>query len=548
MVTDTHLPAVQQAPQAGPQLGPFGTARWAWRQLTSMRTALLLLLLLALASVPGSVLPQRGIDQAATDAWLLDHATIGPVLDRLGGFNAYSSPWFAAVYLLLFTSLAGCVLPRARVHLGAMRARPPAAPRNLDRLPEHRSWTTEAAPDVVLAAARSALRTGRFRTVRDADSVAAEKGYLRETGNLVFHLALLALLIAFAATKLLAFTGNKVVVEGGGFTNAIAEYDTFSHGSAWRAGSLAPVTVTLDSFSARYQESGDQTGAPREFKAAVHWEKLGTSERGTAVISPNHPLNVDGTKFFLTGNGFAPTFRFTDATGKVVFDGADVLLPRDANLTSSGALKLPDAKPQSLGMQMFFLPSAVVGKGMGPQSSFPAPRNPRVLFNVFYGDMHDDRAQSVFTLDTSDMTILQTNTTDKAPFVKALSPGESVILHLPGAKAGAPPGATLGTLTFTGYHRFVNFQVSDSSGNVPAVVAAGLAIVGLMMSLLLPRRRVWVRATATGGATVVDIGAMARGDAERLADEVDRVRQLLEPAAPPIPSNPDPTAPALERP
>ena len=31
-----------------PTLGPVGMLRWAWRQLTSMRTALLLLLLLAI--------------------------------------------------------------------------------------------------------------------------------------------------------------------------------------------------------------------------------------------------------------------------------------------------------------------------------------------------------------------------------------------------------------------------------------------------------------------------------------------------------------------
>src|SRR5215472_17434993 len=47
-------------PRAGP-LAPAGWLRWFWRQLTSMRTALILLFLLALASVPGSVLPQEGI-------------------------------------------------------------------------------------------------------------------------------------------------------------------------------------------------------------------------------------------------------------------------------------------------------------------------------------------------------------------------------------------------------------------------------------------------------------------------------------------------------
>ena len=62
------LPGAPQPPDppeaSGPPpgLGPAGWARWAWRQLTSMRTALILLFLLALAAVPGSVFPQRGVD------------------------------------------------------------------------------------------------------------------------------------------------------------------------------------------------------------------------------------------------------------------------------------------------------------------------------------------------------------------------------------------------------------------------------------------------------------------------------------------------------
>ena len=46
-----------QAAPTLPRLGPLGWARWAWRQLTSMRTALFLLLLLAIAALPGSIWP-----------------------------------------------------------------------------------------------------------------------------------------------------------------------------------------------------------------------------------------------------------------------------------------------------------------------------------------------------------------------------------------------------------------------------------------------------------------------------------------------------------
>ena len=58
---------------ARPRLGPGGWLRWGWRQLTSMRTALILLFLLALGSVPGSVLPQQGINPSAVQQYYLSH-------------------------------------------------------------------------------------------------------------------------------------------------------------------------------------------------------------------------------------------------------------------------------------------------------------------------------------------------------------------------------------------------------------------------------------------------------------------------------------------
>src|SRR4029079_7324511 len=146
-----------------PTLGPVGMLRWAWRQLTSMRPALFLLLLLAIGAVPGSIWPQRNIDAGRVADYLERHESTGPWLDRLGFFDVYSSPWFAAIYLLLFVSLVGCVVPRSRLHWSAMRARPPGAPRNLVRLPVHTSWSTEQARAELLDSAVRELRRRHYR-------------------------------------------------------------------------------------------------------------------------------------------------------------------------------------------------------------------------------------------------------------------------------------------------------------------------------------------------------------------------------------------------
>ena len=109
-----------------PELGAIGLARYFWRQLTSMRTALILLLLLALAAIPGSLIPQNAQNPMAVTDYFEKNRTLAIWFDRFSLFDVYSSPWFSAIYILLFISLIGCVLPRTFEHFQAMRALPPA--------------------------------------------------------------------------------------------------------------------------------------------------------------------------------------------------------------------------------------------------------------------------------------------------------------------------------------------------------------------------------------------------------------------------------------
>ncbi|WP_281444731.1 cytochrome c biogenesis protein ResB, partial [Paenarthrobacter nicotinovorans] len=122
---------------AVPVLGFKGMLRWAWTQLTSMRTALFLLLLLAVGAVPGSLFPQRAANPVTVTEWIKNNPATGPFLDALQMFDVYSSAWFSAIYILLFISLIGCVTPRAIAHYKAMKSQPPRTPKRLSRLPEY---------------------------------------------------------------------------------------------------------------------------------------------------------------------------------------------------------------------------------------------------------------------------------------------------------------------------------------------------------------------------------------------------------------------------
>lgn len=504
--------AVAEAPQAPgpapPGLGLRGWARWTWRQLTSMRTALLLLFLLAVAAVPGSLFPQRDVSPERVQQYVEEHPRLAPLLERLSLFDVFAAPWFAAIYLLLFVSLAGCVIPRAWRHAVALRSRPPRTPRHLTRLPYADRWVSEAAPAETLAAARAGMASRRFRIdVAYADAtgergglVAAEKGYARESGNLVFHLALLGLLFAVAAGAVFGYSGNVLLVEGNGFANTVSAYDEFRPGHAFRPGGLQPFTMRLRDFEASYLTSGPRRGQPRTFTADVQYRPDPESPERGAVVRVNHPLNIDGAKVYLLGHGYAPTFTVRDGNGQVAFRGAVPFLPADqATFTSEGVVKVPDARPRQLGFSGFFTPTTARTPA-GITSTFPAANDPAVTLLAYAGDLGLDGGvpQSVYQLDTRRLTRQAT---------AMLRPGETMTL---------PEG--LGSITFTGYRQFATFHVRYDPGRTAALVTSVLAIAGLVASLTVRRRRIWVRVQpgpdgdAEGGRSVVEVGGLPRSD------------------------------------
>ena len=140
----------------------------------------------------------------------------------------------------------------------------------------------------------------------------------------------------------------------------------------------------------RYQSTGDQRGAPRDFRAAVTYTADPDSPERRGLLRVNHPLTIDGTKVFLLGNGYAPVFTVRDASGAVVFSGPVPFLPRDGNMASTGVVKVPSAEPEQLGFEGLFLPTAVLDPQRGPVSAYPDTDLPRAVLTAFTGDLGVD--------------------------------------------------------------------------------------------------------------------------------------------------------------
>lgn len=510
-------PAGSTAPPRAPvPLGLSGWLRYGWTQLTSMRTALVLLFGLALAAIPGSLVPQQRVTPVAVTEFLRDHPRLGPLYDQLGLFHVYTSPWFSAVYLLLFASLVGCIVPRVRTYARALRTPPPRTPRNLSRLPAYARVEVpgaDATPEALRQRAVEALRGSRYRIRSEDAAVAGERGYLREAGNLVFHLSLLALLLGVALGALLGFRGTSVVVVGQGFSNTLTQYDDISAGAEFAAADLAPFTVKLLDFEVRFETGPVQRGAARLFRAPVEVTDAPGAPPRREVLEVNHPITVAGTSVHLIGHGYAPRVTVRDGASNVAFSGPVIFLPQDGNFTSAGVIKVPDSRPQQLAFEGFFLPTAVLD-AQGPRSVFPDAANPALFLNAWSGPPRTETGQpeNVYTLDPTGMT--QLRTADGQPLRMALQPGD--VFTLPDGR---------GTIAMDGWQRWVKLQIGDTPGAGLALGALGCAVAGLCLSLFIRPRRLWVRVGALdSGSTLVEVAGLDRADARTgLVEDVERL-------------------------
>ncbi|MFD3498965.1 cytochrome c biogenesis protein ResB [Streptomyces sp. NPDC058676] len=534
-----------------PSLGVIGWARWFWRQLTSMRVALLLLLLLSLGAIPGSLIPQSGTDETKVADFRSANPTLGDVYDKLGLFHVYSSVWFSAIYILLFVSLIGCIVPRTWQFVGQLRGRPPGAPRRMTRLPAYTTWRTGAEPEQVREAALTLLKKRRFRAHLAGDAVAAEKGYLREVGNLAFHIALIVLLTAFAWGQLFKMEGNKLVVEGDGFSNTITQYDDFKSGNLFSQDDLDPFSFILDDFTGTYETSGPNKGTPRTYQATLDYSVGAYGKDEKTTVKVNEPLEIGDSKVYLTAHGYAPVITVRDGKGNVVYSQAVPLLPLDSNVTSSGAIKVMDGyrnaegEKEQLGFQAFFLPSYVPGNEVASQ--FPALTNPVLNLEAYHGDLGVDAGipQSVYQLDKSHLKEFKNSKGEQLR--ENLKPGETMKL---------PGGA--GSVTYEGTKEWANFQITRQPGSGWALGGAITAIFGLAGSLFIQRRRVWVRAVkGADGVTVVEMAGLGRSESAKVPEELGDLAGVLYDQAPGAPEaedssddtpTPDPQVVPAERP
>jgi cytochrome c biogenesis protein len=470
-----------------PELGFIALLRYAWRQLTSMRTALILLMLLGLAAIPGSFIPQRITNPIAVRDFFSANQDLARWYDRFSLFDVYGSPWFSAIYILLFISLIGCVLPRTLEHYRAMRAEPPLTPKNLTRLEHHQEFSggTEE-----FERARAWFKAHRFRVRIDDNSISAEKGYLRETGNLLFHLSLILILVGVSFGSLFGMRGEAIVSTGERFINVATSYDSLSFGKLTGEKSLPTFEITVDKFNAEYDP---KTNAPKDYTAWVTVNSNGKTSK--EILKVNKPLTFANTRVYLQANGYSPVVTVRDSQGDVAFQGPVPFLPQDGNLRSIGAIKVPDADPQ-IGFVASFVPTNSRTATQGAISIFPELLDPKLLFSIWKGDLglNSGIPQSVYRIDTTSLEKVG---------LGSVKPGETYTY---------PEGS----ITLETVFPWINLQIVSDPGKEYALVGGIVAVLGLLSSLYGRRRRIWVRVLSGR----VEIAGLAKNSAPGLEAEI----------------------------
>nr|WP_091802519.1 cytochrome c biogenesis protein ResB [Prauserella marina] len=493
-----------------------------------MRTALVLLFLLALAALPGALLPQRSLNEPKTLEYIEARGWWGQLLDRLQFFDVYGSVWFSAIYLLLMVSLVGCLMPRTRDYIRSMRTKPVLTPRNLARLPHHASAEVDSDSDDVLASARRRLRGWRVveREEKDgARSLSAERGYLRETGNLVFHFGMLGLIVAFALGKMYFYEGQVIVLDDEQFCNSgIYAYDSFNPGLRVDGTELSPFCVQVNDFTATYTDGGQPLAyeADIEYQAA---DDLAGDVWHPYHLEVNEPLRTQGDRLYLLGHGYAPTFTVTYPDGEQRSGTMQWKPVDEITMLSEGATKFeppntedPEAQRENqLAITGLFAPTAAM-QGNILTSSFPSLNDPMVAVDIMRGDLGMDsgRGQSIFEIDQS---MVDSGRLEKVAR-ENIALGEQITID-DGTK-----------IRFDGVRQWVSLQVSHDPTQGWVLGFAIAMFAGLGASLFIKRRRLWVRVTpATGGEderrTVVEVGGLARTDQAGYGEEFTRIAEDL---------------------
>ncbi|MDQ6981700.1 MAG: cytochrome c biogenesis protein ResB [Mariprofundus sp.] len=313
-----------------------------WQRIGSMSLAIILLVVLAIASVIGTVLLQN-----QNQADYLQQ--FGPlwywVFRSLGLFDMYQTWWFMSILGFLMVSLTSCLWRNVPKMLKDMRTRKAAvAEKSLKHFKYLHDWQMQDVDaDQLQQSFRQRLQGWEFRQVEQdgVQYLRADKGRWNKWGYILVHSAILVVLVGGWIGSEYGFRGNMAVPEGS------SEHEiSFLQGT--ETGHLSmPFEVRCNSFSIDFFP----TGAPKEFLSNLtiidHGKEVLTSD-----IIVNEPLYYKGVRIYQSsfGDGGSDiTFKMFHMDGSETITTAKTKVYQSWKDEKTGlSIKVTDFKPYNV--------------------------------------------------------------------------------------------------------------------------------------------------------------------------------------------------------
>lgn len=453
---------------------------WIFRQLTSMRVALVLLFILALLTLAGTLLDQApdGVkgNPAAYAEWLNSvRSSYGGwtgVLNTLGLFSVFSSIWFRGTLLLLSASVVSCSTRRApRLWRTATRPRMVMTEAFFERAPHAASVACPQDPAGALATVRTALRRKGFHiaTASQGDDVhvCADRFRWAPFGRIIAHLAFVVIVIGAVVTGTTGFRDESFAIPVGDRLNV-------GHGTG--------VAVEAKSFADSYYQSGE----PRNYASQLVLYKGGVPVKAQED-RVNHPVHYDGITFYQSFFGPASVMQVRTASGHLLFNQGVALIYESQNERDRiGRFMLPQQ-----GLKVFVI---------SPASGEVDPNIPNGAAEV-----------EVYRGEDSNPVGTQ-----------VLSPGR------PATVAGVK-------FTFVRESEFTGLIVASEPGSTIVWIGAAMLVLGLVMVFYFRHRRIRLLIRPASAGSEIGVAAIERRDAgftSVFEHVVEDIRRAVNPSAP----------------
>ncbi len=452
------LPAEPRRPRAltaSPWLtNPTGQL---WHTLTSVRLALLLILLITMATLAGTLLNQAPgavrADPASYDRWLDSargrYGVFTGTMERLQLFHVFSSIWFRGLIAVLVANIVVCTINRwngIRATVFTPRVRMNAA--YFDRAKVHAAFSAHIDTSVAADAVRQGLRSAGYRSLADTgESVAlyADRFRFSRLGTFFTHLSLVLLLIGAMMGRMWGWKDDGFIVP---------------QGSTREVPLAKNISVKLEQF----QEEWYVEGPPKDFSSElVIYEDGQEVKRGTARV--NSPVTYKGIAFNQAFFGQVAVVEVRDAAGNVIVsDGVPLAWRSTQGNRPIGFLELPGRDVEAY--------------VVGPE---PGSYDAAIPLGTVRLELYD-RA-------TNNLIDIQSLARNQAVQTEGM------------------------TFTFLRESQFTGLKVVKDPGVNIVWLASALMVLGLVMVFWFPHRRLWVLCTPRAdGGTDVKLAAASQRD------------------------------------